>query len=1116
MWKTLRKTVILFFILTFSVVQTITIYPTKSYAQSVLNLPTPGAMVPISVFYQPPLLIGFTINPSNPLLMDFIVDPGDDNLEGKPLEKETEKLIKYFLTSLTVPEDEMWVNLSPYEENRIVPKGLGQTEMGRDLLAQDYMLKQLTSTLMNPEDQLGSEFWKRVYSKAQKEYGTSEIPINTFNKIWIVPEFANVHVEGQSVFVVNSHLKVLLEEDYLALESNLNSTKHGLGNSNKDDIEILSGVSSEVIRNVLIPEIEKEINKGKTFSNLRQIFNSMILAAWYKQNLKNSFLGMVYADQNKTQGIDLEDKEINQKIYNQYVESFNKGVFDFIREDYDIATQQIIPRKYFSGGISGELAEVIGNQPFDPSTLSRTKTAKTRLDGKGGNASTLFKGSPAKLLETVRDNDDLIGKLMGSGGVTVVEVVPYRKKSEGDDTYHIDTVRKEFEILREVGVLKKISGRYFFMDLIKNKIVEDGNVEILGQIANIEYQVGTRGETRPLYRYTIPQDKRPAVRERIISVVKPTEELAVTMQEVLDYRKEVRERFVDFSKKASTAFNPTLTDSQEVSTRINKSIGNNDSVFYNLRLNAISGIRQRHEEVQSIVHEVLGKGADILNTHLDEIHITIANPDVAPKEAITLTLEELADEIREDVRGVRPFRIQLVGPHLMESGVVIMEYTTSAPEFLHLRKKAEERLKQRKSGNVLSDGNKAFVPNIFHSSVSRIRNPRISQAKLQRLFERLNEYRESMSNIDFDVREITVVYTNESNMRFIRSETISLDDNVRLSTAGIFDDEQLAMYKDRYDREYDSFVASNESDDYSEEKIDALTDEIIDNSQRRHKDEKKAYVQVVEGNQAAFKSTTVGHIVGKMSEAGKKVVIIKRDWFLRGGIERRGRHLADLSVREISLNDYSNEIFRNDKFEAEVLKKLNDFNEGFEEQLILELSGLFDRNHGLDETHTERIVIDRETTVIIEGVGMLKREWEKYYDGTLMLLVKPSTSLERRLSRGAVANTADLSNIHWRINVPSFLEFLQEDLAKPDLIITTDLAMLGNTPGGIDLNPNILKLQINDNGIQFDIPIDFIDVQNIKVDGFVPVIIQIIPTTNLQLLLGSPSNRNEKKLSRLP
>jgi len=329
-------------------------------AQSVLNLPAPGTMISTTPSFIPPMVRGITIYPNNPFLFDFIIDAGDNKLEGEAFKRESDKLIKYFLASLTTPEKEMWVNLSPYEKDRIIADGLGRTDMGRDLLAQDYILKQLTASLMFPEDELGKEFWKRVYAKAHEKYGTSEIPMNTFNKIWIVPDKANVYVNGTSIFVAKSYLKVMLEEDYLALESNAGSTEHGLGEMTKDDIEIISGVSSEIVREILIPEIEKEVNNGEHFSNLRQIYNSMILATWYKQNLKNSLLGQIYVDRSKAKGIDLEDKEVNQKIYDQYVKAFEKGVFDFIREDYDETTQEIIPRKYFSGGLDLPVSERLG------------------------------------------------------------------------------------------------------------------------------------------------------------------------------------------------------------------------------------------------------------------------------------------------------------------------------------------------------------------------------------------------------------------------------------------------------------------------------------------------------------------------------------------------------------------------------------------------------------------------------------------------------------------------------------------------------------------------------------------------------------------------------------
>ena len=74
------------------------------------------------------------------------------------MKKEGERLIKYFLASLAIPEKDLWVNLSPYEKDRTIPRALGQTEMGRDLLAQDYMLKQITASLIYPENGLGKTF----------------------------------------------------------------------------------------------------------------------------------------------------------------------------------------------------------------------------------------------------------------------------------------------------------------------------------------------------------------------------------------------------------------------------------------------------------------------------------------------------------------------------------------------------------------------------------------------------------------------------------------------------------------------------------------------------------------------------------------------------------------------------------------------------------------------------------------------------------------------------------------------------------------------------------------------------------------------------------------------
>lgn len=85
-------------------------------------------------------------------------------------------------------------------------------------------------------------------------------------------------------------MKVMLESDYLAL-------------SNKTVKEKLYSQSENIIRQVIIPILEKEVNYGEHFAPLRQIYHSLILASWYKRKLKNSLLTQVYVNQNKIFGM---------------------------------------------------------------------------------------------------------------------------------------------------------------------------------------------------------------------------------------------------------------------------------------------------------------------------------------------------------------------------------------------------------------------------------------------------------------------------------------------------------------------------------------------------------------------------------------------------------------------------------------------------------------------------------------------------------------------------------------------------------------------------------------------------------------------------------------------
>ncbi|MBF0571147.1 MAG: hypothetical protein HQL12_04680 [Candidatus Omnitrophica bacterium] len=310
------------------------------------RLPAPGSLVNVSAAYAPVMMKGLKVHPDNPLLFDFILDTGKSGfrINSTEFKAESQKLIKYFLAALTIKEDDLWVNLSPYEKDRMIPQELGQTEMGRDMLAQDYILKQLTASLIYPEKELGKKFWDNVYTKAREMYGVTNIPVNTFNKVWIVADKAKVLERNNVGYVVGSHLKVMLEEDYLSLE------KHLAIGQLRNDVNKEHAMASQVVREIIIPELEKEVNQGENFALLRQMFYSMILASWYKLALKDALLNQVYSNKGKTGGVLSNDPAVKEKIYEQYLKAYKKGVFNYIKEDIDEGSKRLIPRKYFSGG----------------------------------------------------------------------------------------------------------------------------------------------------------------------------------------------------------------------------------------------------------------------------------------------------------------------------------------------------------------------------------------------------------------------------------------------------------------------------------------------------------------------------------------------------------------------------------------------------------------------------------------------------------------------------------------------------------------------------------------------------------------------------------------------
>ena len=226
---------------------------------------------------------------------------------------------------------------------------------------------------------------------------------------------------------------------------------------------------------MLLPEIEKEVNEGKNFVQLRQIYSSLILAAWYKRRIKVgtdrdlSLLGQIYVDQKKVVGVEVEDKEIKEKIYAQYIEAFRDGVYDIIREGYDDHMKEVIARKYFSGGfkadmsvldttdtISAETAAEIGN---DNCMLVRAVLREPALDG--------IDDSPAQGVVEVGERNierrgEVIKEEIDEMITAIDEILEREEKERALETKETEErekdARKE-ELFEELLDLKEMSGK---------------------------------------------------------------------------------------------------------------------------------------------------------------------------------------------------------------------------------------------------------------------------------------------------------------------------------------------------------------------------------------------------------------------------------------------------------------------------------------------------------------------------------------------------------------------------------------------------------------------------------------------------------------------------------
>jgi|GEM_PF-4356781 len=296
----------------------------------------------------------------------ILLDKGDKkNAKEDELNISAHDLFRYFLLGLTLPNDSFWVNLRPDSPDDVIDPDLARTDIGKVLLEADVQLKKDTARYTAPDTAEGKQYWSRLYQKANELFASEKIDIPTLTRPWIVPNEIMLGGSERGVYIYKASLKVMLESDYL---------KNSATYSFQDErLKILNEYSAGLIRELIIPKLNKDVNTAKKYAGLRQVYYSLILAQWFKKQFKNDIGTGVGIDRKELNGLTSSIPWSKDTYFRQYQESFHKGEYNL--QGYNQTPYGQTIRQYFSGGIN--LAQpaqnsVLYKEDFDPSVLKNT------------------------------------------------------------------------------------------------------------------------------------------------------------------------------------------------------------------------------------------------------------------------------------------------------------------------------------------------------------------------------------------------------------------------------------------------------------------------------------------------------------------------------------------------------------------------------------------------------------------------------------------------------------------------------------------------------------------------------------------------------------------------
>lgn len=252
-----------------------------------------------------------------------------------------------FMTGLAVPDDKFWVNLNPWGPDEIIDERLKQSEIGRIMLEADLQMKRDFSNYENPcANETGKTYWnfldkkrKDLVQQCMKKFPGEikdiyNVQFHVMTRHEIIPDKVYAYTNGTQIYIINATLTI-------NSELNTDTTDHwSFSVRNQDNATLSIGCldelkksvkeygeyNSELEMSMIQPYIVADVNHGKKYEDLRNVYVALALAQWYKSRIDPS-MDIFRGSLNPSGILESQNQWSPKEIWDQYVYSFYNGEY---------------------------------------------------------------------------------------------------------------------------------------------------------------------------------------------------------------------------------------------------------------------------------------------------------------------------------------------------------------------------------------------------------------------------------------------------------------------------------------------------------------------------------------------------------------------------------------------------------------------------------------------------------------------------------------------------------------------------------------------------------------------------------------------------------------------